>query len=92
MMVQPPPFYMEPAQAYVPPEPDYVPPSTLYVIPYGPSGYGYLPPYPRFYFGSGYGCGSSVYYVGRGYGVRSFYRSGYYHGGHGSTVYRFGRR
>jgi hypothetical protein len=89
--VQPPPFYVQPTPAYVPPEPDYAPPSTLYVIPYGSSGYGYLPPYPSFCFGSGYGCGSSVYYMGGGYGGHHFYGGGHYRG-HGSTVYRIGRR
>ncbi len=91
MLVQPPPFYVQPTPVYVPPEPDYEPPSTLYIIPYGPSGYGYLPPYPSFSFGSGRYCGSSVYYVGRGYGGYNTYGGRYYRN-HGSTVYRFGRR
>jgi hypothetical protein len=102
VLVQPQPFYVEPTPVYVPAEPDYVPESTLYVIPYGPSGYGYLPPYRSFQFGSGYGCGSSIYYVGRGYGGPRYggasygghrsYGGGHSRGGHGSTVYRMGRR
>jgi hypothetical protein len=91
VLVQPAPFYVQPTPVYVPPEPDYEPPSTLYVIPYGASGYGYLPPYPSFSFSSRCGYGSSVYYVGQGYGGRHFYNRGYYHG-HGSTVYHFGHR
>lgn len=88
--VQPAPFYVPPAPVYVPPEPDYAPPSTLYIIPYGPAGSCYVR-CPSFYFGSGYGCGSSVYYVGGGYGGRTFYAAGRFGGGHRSTVYHMGR-
>lgn len=97
--VQPQPFYVEPTPVYVPPEPYYEPASTLYIIPY-PRNYSRPWSWPSFHFGSsygyGYGCGSSVYTIHRGYGgghygsVRSY--GGVRNGGGRSTVHRFGRR
>ena len=92
--VQPQPFYVQPQPAYVPPEPDYVPASTLFIIPDRSSVY---PPYgyPSFYFGSSYGCGSTVYTIGSGYGYRSYGHGHYGHGYYGagrSTVHYIGRR
>jgi hypothetical protein len=86
------PMYIEQPPMYVPPEPEPAPASSLFVIPYGPSGYGYLPPYPYYSSGGCYGCGSTVFVVGRGYGGHHSYQGGHYHGGHGSTVYHFGHR
>jgi len=91
VLVQPPPYYVQPTPAYVPPEPDSVPPSTVYVMPYGAPSYGYVS-YPSCYYGSGYGCGSTVYVVGSGYVGHRYYGRARYYGGHGSTVYHIGRR
>ena len=88
----PQPFFVQTPPVYVPPEPEPEPASTLFIIPYRPSGYGYLPPYPYYSLGSSFGCGSSVFYIGRGYGGHGGYRSAHYRGGHRSTVYHFGHR
>ena len=85
------PVYAPPVPMYIPPEPEYVPASSLYVIPYGPSGYSYCR-YPSGYFGCSYGCASTVYTIGGGYGGSRYYGHGYYGGGRRSTVYRIGHR
>jgi hypothetical protein len=85
---QPQPYYTESTPNYAPSAPDTAPASSLYVIPYGPSGYGYLPPYPYYSLGGGYCWPSSVYCIGGGYGGGYYlggggYGGGYYRGGGG---------
>lgn len=91
--VQPAPVYVQPVPVAVQSEPDYVAPSTVYVIPYGPSGCTYYR-YPSVFWGppAAYGCASSVVTIGAGYGGQRYYANSYRGRGHGSGVYRFGRR